>query len=154
MDKSERVEITKSILEKLDEEIARTGMSPRIFYKHVCKHPPECLKAHTIENWLAGRSTHTAKHLLDYVLERYQSSPDEAVTLRLTDERVSELETALTEANRTPAQIVRLAGQDAPKGLNAELISKWKHGKVKTAKRIQWDFVLKICKKLANSQNR
>jgi len=111
MDKSERVEITKSIREKLDKEIARTGMSPRIFYKHVCKHPPEGLKAHTIENWLAGRSAHTAKHLLDYVLERYQSCPNETVTLRLTDKRVSELAIALIKANRSPAQILRLSAK-------------------------------------------
>jgi len=149
MNSPERVAITQDIIHRLEAEIKRTGMSPRIFYKYVCKHPPEGLKAHTIENWLAGRSAHTAKHLLDYVLEQYQSCPNETVTLRLTDERVSELAIALNKANRSPAQILRLAGRKAPKGLTVELISKWQRGKVKTAKRIQWDFVINFCDKLA-----
>lgn len=154
MNSSERVAITQDIIQRLDKEIKRTGMSPRVFFQHKCQNPPEGLRAHTIDNWLSGRTAYTEKHILDYVMTQYENSPNETIVLNLTDDRLEELGTALTQANRTPAQIVRLAGQNAPKGLNAELISKWKRGKVKTAKRIQWDFVINFCEKLTKSQDR
>jgi len=154
MDSSERVAITQDIIQRLEAEIKRTGMSPRVFFQHKCQNPPKDLKAHTIDNWLSGRAGHMEKHILDYVLTGYETSPNEAVTLNLTEERLAELEAALMCVNRTPAQLVRLAGNSAPKGLNAELISKWRRGKVKTAKRIQWDFVINFCEKPIKSKTR
>lgn len=142
MDTSKQVEITPDIIDKLDREIARTGMSPRIFYMHICKNPPEGLKAHTIENWLAGRTSYTEKVLLDYVLGLYESSPNEAYEIALTRERLEFLKAELLRTGRSPAQIIRIIGNHVPKGLTAELVSKWLTGKRKKAKRAQWDCIM------------
>lgn len=158
-----KVKITKRVLNKLRAHKKRTGIGAYTITKGRKEAKPAGLNGKSLSDILNGKSHFIIQEHLDYILARYEASPDKQKSVarnqygsawrrakkdyKLLSEQDLKKLRHYRELGFIPSWFLKTS-PPPPKGFNSFIISGWLGGHSKTAKQIYLQFVFEECEKL------
>lgn len=140
----ERVNITERKRNLLIHYKERTGVAPVVLLSQAKIPPPKGLSPQTIYRWINGELKSAPREHYEFVIQLWESLPKGPPRIAITEELRTELRELKDKSGCGPIMLFKNSSQKLPAGLNAQLVNAWLAGRVRTAKKSHWDFVLEL----------
>jgi hypothetical protein len=145
--------ITEEMRQRLKAEMTRTGISAKVlFTKHINDNPHKFGIA-TFVRWLDPSEYYVQGHHYEWMLNLLISLPDsERMPIGSTEIKI--LTDHIERTGCGPRKILRGTSDQIPEGLTSDYISRWKIGKLKSAKIEHWQWVISLYETYTPDENR
>ena len=143
---NKRILLSKNHLETLV-GYRKEGMLPSQILEEQ-RDVPKGLKGHIISSWLDGKTKSAEKEHLNYVFQRceaYKKLPNRRI--EITSEMRKDLMCESDRTNLGPKKFLDRI-KEYPEDISESMISGWIHGRIQTAQKNYFDFVLREWERL------
>lgn len=132
-----RITITDKDIAELERLKDETGLGPQKLLARAGKAPAGLYPA-IIYSWLARKTSSARSEHFEFVMTAYRSVTP---VIEITDQRRARLQAELTRTGYQPKSLMNRLSP-CPDDLTPGLITRWKIGQVRSARRDLWRFVM------------
>jgi hypothetical protein len=137
-DADQSITITEAMRQKLDGEMARTGIGAKKLLN--TDRAPKEINYNNINAWKNGGSKIANKVAWDWVISEYEKLPDKRKLLSISSHMQSQLEQEIVRTGIAAKKLCRIDGK--PDGLSPSNINSWRSGRATTTQTEYFNWVM------------
>ncbi len=139
---TDRITITNEIRAKLKAEKERTGLHGRALLAKSPTSVPKGLSSRVIDRLISGETTTALPAHIDWLLELFATSPDDARRIPPKREMIEQIKSERTRTGVSLARLIHQTKRPQPDGLTLHIVESWLSMDIKTVRPEHFGWVI------------